>query len=188
MKDYKVQKYKCLSCKKIFSYPDRLPKNHVSSEIVSLCIDLYLKGLSYRIIRQQLIEQFGIKVSHITIYYWLQSYSELIKKYVNGLNPNLSAVWQLDETAIDFKGKSGWCWNCIDTVTRYSIDMFLSKSKDSEDALKFFERIKNSTNIEPEVFSTDGNNAYIKPLHKYYPNAEHLRIKNITLKQNTSLF
>ncbi len=184
--NHKVQKYKCLSCKKIFSYPDRLPRNHVSSEIVSLCIDLYLKGLSYRIIRQQLIEQFGIRVSHVTIYYWLQQYSELIKNYVKTLNPNLSAVWQLDETVIDFKGKSNWCWDCVDTVSRYAIDMYLSGSNGTDSGLEFFGRIKESTRSEPEVFSTDGNRAYIAPLNKYYPNAKRMRIKHITLKPNTS--
>ncbi len=103
-KEHRLQRYKCISCNKMFSDFSKLPKNHINSEIVSLCIDLYLKGLSYRVIKQQLVEQFGINVSHVTIYYWLQKYSELIKKYVDSLNPRLSAVWQMDETFIDFKG------------------------------------------------------------------------------------
>ena len=195
IKDYKVQKYKCLSCGKIFSYSNRLPKNHVSSEIVSLCIDLYLKGLSYRIIKRQLLEQFGIRVSHTTIYYWLQNYSELVMGYADSLDPKLSVVWQMDETWLDFKGhykvrktrkKGNWCWDCIDTRTRYMLGMHLAKNKQLESGMKFFERIMKATSTNPEVISTDGNVTYLTCIRKYFPNATHVKLKQISLKPNTS--
>ena len=196
--DAKVQKYHCKSCYKIFSYEDRLPKNHVSSEIVGLCMDLYLKGLSYRVIKQQILEEFDIRVSHVTIYYWIQQYTDIMKKYVDSLKPNVSVVWQMDETVIPFKGrklfrkdsrmvKGGkWCWVCIDTVTRFAIDMYLTNGVTSKDGMEFFERIKNTIGVEPEVISTDGNKSYVSPINKFYPNAAHFNLKKISIKPNTS--
>ena len=198
VKDYRVQKYYCKSCNKIFSYENRLPKNHVSSEIVGLCFDLYFKGLSYRVIRQQILEKYDLKISHTTIYYWIQEYTDIMKKYVDTLKPKVSVVWQMDETVISFKGrklflkdyrmvKGGkWCWVAIDTVTRFVMDMYLSESTTMVEASKFFERIKNIITVEPEVISTDGNGSYIKPIKTFYPKAMHLNIKKISIKPNTS--
>ncbi len=196
--DYKVQKYRCLSCKKIFSFTDRLPKNHVTSEIVSLCIDLYLKGLSYRVIKQQIIEEFNLKVSHVTIYNWIQEYTTLMKKYVDKLNPKVSVVWQMDETVIPFKGKrlfmkdyrmvkgGKWCWVCIDTTTRFVLDMYITQSSGLKDGMEFFKRIKKIIKVEPEVITTDGNQSYKRCIRETYPNAKHLNIKQISIKPNTS--
>jgi len=193
--NHKTQKYRCRNCRRIFSYRDKLPRNHVSSEIVSLCFDLYFKGLSYRVIQQQILEQFNIRVNHVTIYNWIQSYSEKIKKYVDGLNPQLSPVWQMDETFIEFKGlygnvvnksKGNWCWVCIDTSTRYILDMFLSMDRQMDSSEKFFKRVKESTNTKPEVISTDSLENYKRCIKKYYPNASHLKLKLISLKPNTS--
>jgi len=196
-KDYKVQKYQCMSCKNIFSYPDRIPHTHISSEIVSLCIDLYLKGLSYRVIKQQLREQFDLRVNHVTIYNWIQTYVGIIKKYVDKFNPQLSAVWQMDETWIAFKGPrivtnrldlraGNWCWICIDTATRFITDMYLANHKTLAEGRKFFARIKASVNAKPEIIATDGNNAYINCMREFYPNTQHLKIRSISVKPNTS--
>ena len=182
----KKQRYKCLDCKRMFSSHDRLPNNHVTSEIISLCIDLYLKGLSYHVIKQQLREQFRISVSHVTVYNWLKKYTDILKNYTDRFNPELSVVWQMDETVINFKGRSFWCWDCIDTDTRYVVDMFLAPTKDRFDALQFFARMKRTIATEPQVIATDGNGSYIQPIKTFYPDAAHIKIKAISIKPNTS--
>lgn len=186
VKDEKIQKYKCLTCKRYFSFPDRFPKHHESAEIVSYSIDLYLKGLSYHVIARQILEQFGLPIDHVTIYYWIQRYTDLMKKYLDTLNPDLSVVWQMDETMIDFKGRDAWCWDCIDTKTRFMIDMYLSPSVDHYQGSKFFERIKKSVKTIPEVITTDSHKAYLTPLKQHFPNAIHLKIKHISIRPNNS--
>ena len=194
-KNHKVQKYKCLSCKKYFCYENRLPKSEVSSEIVGLCFDLYLKGFSYRIIQQQIIEQFNIRVSHVTIYNWLQTYTKIIKKYTDKLKPKLSVVWQVDDTYIHFKSQKisnnikemeFWCWACIDTKTRFVLDMYLGLSHGRFDGMKHFHRIRSTIKQEPKVICTDGNPAYISCIRKYFPNAKHINIKAITIEPSSS--
>ncbi len=196
VKDEKVQKYKCHACKKIFSHSNKLLNGHLPSEIVNLGIDLYLKGLSYRVIRQQIKEQFGITISHVSIYKWIQDNLTSIKTYIDTLKPKLSTVWQMDETFIQFKGRmittklsrgnGYWCWICIDTGTRFILDMCLTLDRMLPSGIEFFERIKSFTNQEPEVVATDGLLAYNNCLNTYYPNTTHLKLKLISLKPNTS--
>ncbi|KKN76087.1 hypothetical protein LCGC14_0374770 [marine sediment metagenome] len=195
-KEKKIQKYKCSSCNKIFSYHNRIPKTSVPSEVISLCFDLYLKGLSYRVIKQQLLEQFNLKVSHNTIYYWMQTYTKIIKKYTDSLEPELSAVWQMDETFITFKGKGkpnkielsdgSWCWVCIDTVTRFVLAMHLACDKGFLSGNIFFKKIKEYTSYKPQVIVSDGNPTYRQCTKIHYPKASHSIIKAISIKPNTS--
>jgi len=192
----KVQKFRCHSCKHMFSYDDRLPRHHVSSEIMSRCMDLYFQGLSYRVISQHLRENYDLKVSHGTVYFWIQRYAEYIKEYTDTLQPKLSAVWQLDETWISFKGveenlkirksEGNWCWICIDTKTRFILDMYLAIDVQVRSGERFFQRLRKLGYSQPEVIVTDGNKAYKTCINKYYPRTTHLNIKKISLKPNTS--
>lgn len=192
----KVQKYKCLSCKRIFSDSAKLPRHHLTADMVSTCLDLYYQGLSYRGIRNHLRQNYGIKINHNTIYSWLQEYVPLIKKFVDKFQPKLSAVWQMDETFITFKGirpnlklalnNGYYCWDCIDTTTRFMLDMYLGYDKTLGEGMQFFERIKNTIADEPEVIATDGNITYETCIKKYYPNTAHLQLKQISVEPNTS--
>lgn len=195
--EHKVQKYKCLQCSSIFSYNQRLPRSHFSSEIVNMCIDLYLKGLSYRVIKRQLEEHHNVQLNHITIYYWLQKYVDIAKNYLAQYQPKLGSVWQMDETFIDFKGRKEntrhikqsngyWLWVAIDTSTRFILDMYLAITKSSLDGVRFCSRLANLYTKKPEVIATDGNKAYIYGLKKYFPSTTHIKLKSINLKPNTS--
>lgn len=196
-KGKKSQKRKCLSCNKFFCYSDRFPFGRVNAEMISLCIDLYLKGLSYRIIQRQIWEQFDARLSHVTLYNWLQVYSIKICSYISTLHPRVSAVWQMDETFIMHKGeKFGkkyansngyWCWIAIDTKTRFVLDMYLGFRRTLESGEVFFQRIKNSVSVDPKVVCTDGNITYLTCLRKYFPDAVHVPLEHITLEPNTSL-
>lgn len=192
---YKKQKYKCHSCSRIFSSPDKLPKSHFDSEIIGKCFDMYFRGFSYRVICRQIKEDYGIHVTHTSVYYWIQRYSELMDKSLSVLTPTLSSVWQMDETFIRFKGENSrqkkfsngmWCWVCIDTKTRFVLDMFLSESKNQYDARRFFSRLKRRYNDVPRVIATDGNPSYRTYIREFYPTTEHLKIKSISVKPNTS--
>ena len=165
-----IQKYKCCSCGAIFSYSDRLPSIQVSDEIVCVCMDMYFEGVSYRTIQRHLKAHYKIHVSHVTIYYWIQKYSELIKRYVDSFKPKLSAVWQIDETYLTAKGAKTingrkyphgfWLWVCIDTGTRYVLDMHLSLDRSQQECDIFFENIKKAAGGQlPEIIASDGQDA-----------------------------
>lgn len=190
----KTQKYKCKDCNRIFSHENRLPKKHVSSDVMSLCIDLYLKGLSYRVIKQHILEQYGIKIGHVTIYNWIQMYSNKIRNYIHTFNPKLSTRWEIDETFIPIKNTIGrkmkksdgyWCWICIDVETRYVLDMHLSKTRVEGSCRQFFKKLARY-NAQPTIIITDGLVSYNYFIKKYYPKAKHVKIKKLTKEPKTS--
>lgn len=195
--EHKVQRFKCLCCNKFFNYENRLPKSHVDSEVISLCFDLYLKGLSYRVIKQQLLEQFKLNVSHVTIYNWIQDYTEIMMRYIRKLKPKFSAVWQMDETHIPFKGlkpnpkqlkrsKANWCWVAIDTGTRFVLDMFLAKAWNTQNGRYFFTRIKKNTEQKPSVICSDGNRSYQHCIKYFFPETKHVQLRKISIDPCTS--
>ncbi|MEK6884022.1 MAG: DDE-type integrase/transposase/recombinase, partial [Nanoarchaeota archaeon] len=130
------------------------------------------------------------------IYGWIQNYTALMKKYVDTLKPNLSAVWQMDETFVTFKGirpdlkmklnNGYYCWVAIDTGTRFILDMYLGIDKSLDEGIAFFERIKQAIKDEPDVVATDGNVTYQTCLKRYYPSATHVKLRQISLEPNTS--
>ena len=195
-KDKRVQKFKCLACNKIFSYEHRLPKTHVSSEIVALCFDLYMKGLSYRVIRQQILEQFQLNISHVAIYRWIQTYTKLMEDYLKRFQPKLSAVWQMDETYIKFKGikpttdikrsEGHWCWVGIDTGTRFVLDMHLSDGWDQSSCYNFFESMRQKTNCVPKVICTDGNASYKGVIRNFSPSAKLVFLEKKSIAPSAS--
>ena len=173
-------------CNTIFSHSDRLPKTSVPTKIISLCFDLYMKGLSYKLIKQHLKEQHNIRITHVTIYYWIQNYTKIIKKYLDTLQPDVSSMWQLDETFIQFKGIHGtkavrsngnWCWIAIDCKTRFVMTTHMDLTKDTYSCDEFFKKLEKYDSI-PRVISTDGNKAYRVHIERQYPGVKHLITKN----------
>lgn len=193
--EYSKQRYKCLKCDKLFSEGNRLPRSYNEPEIISLCFDLYLKGLSYRVIQRQVLEQYKENISHVSIYNWIQDYTYLMKSYTDTLKPKLSGVWQMDETQLPFKGeerlkvvknKANWLWCCVDTGTRFCVDAYLGLTHNAQDGSKFFSRIQQLKLDAPGVICTDGNKSYESCMYTFYPNAKHLQLKSISLEPKTS--
>lgn len=196
LKGQSVQKHKCLSCGSIFNSPNKLPNGHIDSEIVTVCMDMYFQGISYRVIKRHLLENYNIKLSHVTIYYWIQQYTELIKRYVDTFKPNLSPVWQMDETFITFKGVKTDCnekrsdgyylWVCIDTGTRFIVGMHLGFDRSLEECRKFFQNLIRNAPEHPEIVATDGYVCYETCIKDYFPDASHVKLRQITIDPNTS--
>ena len=97
----KVQRYKCKSCGRKFSISeDGFRKMEYRPEIVTLALDLYFKGVSLRKIADHIRQFHGLRVSHVTIYYWIRKYVELLKEYALRLRPKTSGRWHMDETMV----------------------------------------------------------------------------------------
>ena len=84
-----------------------------------------------------------MKISHVSINRWIKKYTEIIKEYVDSLNPELSDVWSLDEMVLNVKNtkKTGkgfhdWLWSIIDPKTRFLIATEVSKKREIVDAKK----------------------------------------------------
>jgi len=137
-------------------------------KIVTLALNLYFKGISYRKIIDHLKQFYGIKVSHVAIIKWIKKYTQLMKEYVDSLMPQTSGIWHTDEMAINIKGEYNWLWNVMDHETRFLLASQISKRREVQDARKIFQKAKKTANGEPKLMVTDGLPAYVKAFKKEF--------------------
>lgn len=101
----KIQIYKCKSCKKIFSDNTTFPKMKHKGEIITVALDLYFKNMSLRGVKDHLRQIYGVKVSHVTILFWIRKYSKIFKEFTDKLKGESSGVLHADEMMVNVKGK-----------------------------------------------------------------------------------
>jgi transposase-like protein len=59
-------------------------------KIVTLVMDLYFKGISYRKIVDHLKQFYGLEISHVALIKWIRKYVRLMKSYVDSFTPKVS--------------------------------------------------------------------------------------------------
>src|SRR5438552_1386538 len=78
-----IQRYLCKICRhKFLANQDAFAKMRSPSHIVVTALNLYYEGLSVRKVSSQLYDIFGITVSQVTIWNWIQKYSKMVSQYV----------------------------------------------------------------------------------------------------------
>lgn len=148
-------------------------------KIVTLALDLYFKGISYRKVVDHLKQFYDITVSHVAIIKWVKKYTQLMKKYVDSLMPQTGGIWHTDEMAINIKGQYNWLWNVMDHETRFLLASQISQKREVIDARNVFQNAKKVANDNPKVMVTDGLKAYIKAFKKEFYTLKNPRIKHI---------
>ena len=82
-------------------------------------------------------------------------YSEIISRYAETLQPQLSDIWHADEMKIKTKRDDwSWLWNVMDSQTRFLIANLVTKKREVEDAQGVFKEARQSG--KPELLITDG--------------------------------
>jgi len=69
-----IQKYRCRKCGKYFSDRTTYFNVEVKKAAAERGVRLRRLGLSLRKIRDLLEEEFGVKISHVTVMYWIREY------------------------------------------------------------------------------------------------------------------
>jgi hypothetical protein len=87
---------------------------------VTTAIQLYFSGESLRN-TQKSIRLLGVRVSHQTIYNWIEKYVHLMQTYVEKLKPNVGDIWRADELWVKVKGDMKYLFALMDDETRYLI-------------------------------------------------------------------
>jgi len=179
-KNGKVQRYKCKECGYKFVLKESgFHKMKNKPKIITLALDLYFKGISYRKIVDHLRQFYGIKVSHVAIIKWVKKYTELMKRYVDSLMPQTSGIWHTDEMAINIKGEYNWLWNVMDHETRFLLASQISQRREVKDARRVFQKAKETAKERPKAVITDGLPAYIKAFKKEFFTLRNPRVKHI---------
>ena len=192
-KQGKKKLYKCMVCNKKFT-PDSayLGMRH-DPEIIHQCIDMYLRGMSFRAIRDHMIDVRGIKITHMAIYRWVQKYSKIVKPYTDSFKLNgQDCYMNADETMIQIAGEWGWIWNLMIKENRFIISSRISKTREMSDAKALFKEGRNKLEGLPMKVTTDGMKAYPRAIRSAfhrnsYPRVEHYVAPSITNRHQNNL-
>jgi len=182
------QKHRCNQCRYRFILGENgFSKVSSDPKIISESLNLVMSGMSYRNIARHIETVHQIKISHVSVNNWIKKYTELIKEYVDSLNPNVSDVWSLDEMYLNVKNtkKTGkgfhdWLWSIIDPKTRFLIATEVSKKREISDARKIIASGKKIVTQNPNYVLTDCLNSYQEAIRKEFENkTAHIKTKSL---------
>lgn len=169
----KVQRYRCNDCNKRFTPNKGFLYTTHTKKMITLALDLYFKGLSLRKISDHFKQFYNTKVSHVTVYFWIRKYSQMISNFVDTLPIQPTRIWNADETVLFFRKHPHWMWSVIDKDSRFLIAEHLTRFRSVLDTDNVFLRSRKLVKEDPKVVVTDKFTGYKKMIEQNFPNAEH---------------
>lgn len=172
-----IQRYKCKDCNSYFTLDDGFYRMRNSSHKITLCLDLFFRGVSTRKVQEHLQAFYPANSSHKSIYKWVVKYSNVMSDYTDNLKLNVGKEIQLDEMEYHRrkshkKGSKGieknWFIDVIDCKTRYMVGSKYVKSRSIIELSNVLKNVKNKTEDKVDIITTDGLNAYTKALRKSF--------------------
>ena len=164
----KRQRYFCKSCNKKFIEKDNFYRMRNNPQKITLCLDLFYKGVSTRQIQQHLQAFYPHNASWITIYKWIIKYSNITHKFINKLKIKASQEIQIDEQEHHRLGKKNWFIDSIDVETRYMVSSELFNSRGQKEIKRVLNNAKIKTGKQIKIVTTDGYTAYEDVIKKVY--------------------
>lgn len=163
------QRFICKTCKKTFVADKDFKKFKGNPKIITAVMDLYFKGCSLRKIQDHVKQFYDLEITHVTIYYWIKRFTKIINDYVEKLEPQVSGMWHTDEQMIRLKKKDKWsyCWNVIDSQTRFLLSNNITKGRSIKEARQVFQKAK-KLRMKPDAIITDGLWSYEKAIKKEF--------------------
>ena len=132
-----------------------------SKEIILKAIRLcYEFGLSFRDISKNFYAEFGISISHVTIYQWCIKFAALFNQHVEGVKLEFSKTWHIDETVIKISGKKYWIFAVLDSKTRFVISWHLSKTRSPDAAIRVVKIAIKKAGFKPNRLVSDRHGNY----------------------------
>ena len=101
---------------------------HATPQAITSAMQLYFTGESLRSV-QKFIKLQGVEVSHQTVYNWIQKYTNLMKKYIDKITPQVGDAWRADEVYTKVRGDLKYLFALCDDETRYWIAKRLQTEK-----------------------------------------------------------
>jgi transposase-like protein len=183
-KNYDLQRFSCRDCNNRFSFNLGFEKMSVNPKIITSAMQLYFTGESLRNV-QKFIRLQGVNVAHSTVYQWIKKYTDLMKTHLDTIIPQVGDTWRADEVYVKVKGDKRYMFALMDDETRFWIAQEVADSKFKHDARNLLRMGKESMNVKPRVFITDGLPAYHDAFQKEYgavKKGSPIHIQHISLK------
>jgi putative transposase len=166
----KQQRYFCKSCSKKFIPQNAFYRMRNRQEKITLCLDLFFRGISTRKIQEHLQAFYPYNSSHKTIYKWVVKYSNLIHNKVKNIKLNVGSEIQVDEMEVGKRTSkfNGWFIDSIDTTTRFMVSSDYVKSRGQKEIRKVLGFAKKKTEKQLKIITTDGYTAYEDVIKKTF--------------------
>ena len=172
-----IQRYRCKSCNFYFTINYGFYRMRNTPQKITQAIDLFYRGVSTRKVQEHLAIFYPHNASHMSVYNWVVKYAKMINKFTNNLKLNVGSEVQIDE--IEFhrrknhkKGQKGIDKNFfIDSInpeTKFMLSSEYAKTRNRRDIKTVTQRIKERTDEQIKIATTDGWNAYIKAIKSVF--------------------
>lgn len=126
-----------------------------------------------------LLQTLNVKVSHVTIFFWVRKFAPLFDvikdSYLSSINLN-SDEWHADETVIKVAGERYYIWFLIDSETRFVIAFHLSPYRDHTQAYRLFNKAKALGS--PSAIVTDRLGSYNLAAKQIFKDSKHIRVES----------
>jgi len=173
----KIQRYFCKNCKKSFVIDDGFFRMRNNPKKISLCLDLFYRGVSTRKIQEHLASFYPANSTNKTIYKWIIKYSKMISLYTNNLKLQVGKELQIDEVEYHRrishkKGSKGvskdWFIDSIDCKTRFMVASKYVGARSSKEIKSVLKTAKRKTGKQITIVTTDGFLAYPEVIKSVY--------------------
>ena len=176
-----TQQYKCLDCNKRFTLNLGFEKMRSKDALITRALQMYYSGMSSRDVAD-CFEQEGVKVSHMTVYRWVEKYSRMTNRYVRGIVPRVSETWRTDEIFTKIAGEQKYYYSMMDHGTRFMIAKLMAETKGTEDVAPMFREAMMVAGKIPATLISDGAQNFHKAWNDNYKaknflwkDTEHIR-------------
>ncbi len=123
-------------------------------DVIAVAVRWYLRyGLSYRDV-EELLNERGIVVDHVTIYRWVQRFTPLFIDAARPCRHSPGDRWLMDETYVKIGGRWHYLYRANDQYGQVD-DVYLSARRDAAAARAFFTKALAVTQCEPVEVVTD---------------------------------
>ncbi|MFH1431276.1 MAG: DDE-type integrase/transposase/recombinase [Nanoarchaeota archaeon] len=163
-----IQRYGCQDCNKRFVIDDGFFKMKNAPQKVTLCLDLFYRGISTRKVQEHLQTFYLHNSSHKSIYKWIIKYSKMINSFTDNLKLQIGKEIQVDEMEYKVKKQKSWFIDCIDTETRFMVSSEFTKTREQKELKRVITKAKNKTGTQIQICTTDGYTAYKRVIKKVF--------------------
>jgi len=171
-----IQRYKCKDCNKTFTLDDGFFRMRNNPQKVTCAIDLFYRGVSTRKVQEHFKAFYPHNSDHSSILRWIIKYSKQISNFTEKLKLNVGAEVQIDEVEYhrrkSHKSRAGAEKNFfIDSIcpeTKFMVASDYFKSRGMEEIKSVIRNIKNKTDVQVKVITSDGWLAYPDAIKKVY--------------------
>jgi len=162
-----IQRYRCKECNYRFVEDDGFFRMRNSEKKITLCLDLFYRGVSTRKVQEHLQAFYPHNSHNTTIYRWVVKYSEMIGEFTDKIKISGGSEVQLDEMEYHRREehkKQGvskdWFIDSIDVKTRYMVASNYFTSRGKEELREIMKSVKTKTEGYVTTITTDGYTAY----------------------------